>query len=46
MLRSFRDTTPSIGNPVTQKRALTEREIKYLVYVADHYILLTEDYRG
>ena len=33
-----------LGNPVTQKRALTEREIEYLSYVADHYVLLTQHY--
>jgi len=33
-----------LGNPVTQKRPLTEREIEYLAYVAQHYILLTEHY--
>ena len=33
-----------LGNPVTQKRALTDGEIEYLSYVANHYILLTEHY--
>jgi len=33
-----------LGNPVIKKRALTEREIEYLSYVADHYRLLSEDY--
>ena len=32
------------GNPAVQKRALTENELKYLSYVADHYTLLTQDY--
>jgi carbonic anhydrase/acetyltransferase-like protein (isoleucine patch superfamily) len=35
-----------LGNPVAQKRPLTEREIEYLAYVADHYILLKDHYRG
>ena len=35
-----------LGNPVTQKRTLTEREIEYLSYVAGHYVLLSRDYRG
>jgi len=35
-----------LGNPVVQKRPLGEREIEYLAYVADHYILLKDDYRG
>ncbi len=33
-----------LGNPVTRKRELSEREIKYLSYVAEHYRLLTEEY--
>ena len=33
-----------LGNPVVQKRALTEREIEYLAYVANHYVLLKENY--
>ena len=33
-----------LGNPVTRKRALTEREIESLSYVADHYVLLTQHY--
>ncbi len=33
-----------LGNPATQKRALTEREIEYLSYVAEHYVLLSRDY--
>jgi len=33
-----------LGNPATQKRALTESEIKYLSYVTDHYTLLTQHY--
>jgi carbonic anhydrase/acetyltransferase-like protein (isoleucine patch superfamily) len=32
------------GNPAIQKRALTKAEIKYLSYVADHYILLKQHY--
>ena len=32
------------GNPVVQKRALTEDELGYLSYVSDHYTLLTQDY--
>lgn len=32
------------GNPATRKRALTEDEIAYLSYVADHYILLKQHY--
>ena len=33
-----------LGNPVQQKRALTEREIEYLAYVANHYVLLKDNY--
>ena len=33
-----------LGTPAMHKRALTEREIEYLSYVAEHYILLTQDY--
>jgi len=33
-----------LGNPVTRKRELSEREIEYLSYVAEHYRLLTEHY--
>ncbi len=33
-----------LGNPVTRKRELSEREIEYLSYVAEHYRLLTEEY--
>ncbi len=33
-----------LGNPVRQKRPLSEKEIEYLSYVADHYVLLTQNY--
>ena len=33
-----------LGNPVTRKRELSEREIEYLSYVAEHYRLLSENY--
>ncbi len=33
-----------LGNPVTRKRTLTEREFEYLGYVADHYVLLKQNY--
>ncbi len=33
-----------LGNPVVQKRPLTEKEIEYLSYVADHYVLLKQNY--
>jgi carbonic anhydrase/acetyltransferase-like protein (isoleucine patch superfamily) len=33
-----------LGNPVVQKRPLSEREIEFLSYVADHYILLKQSY--
>ena len=32
------------GNPVVQRRMLTEDELGYLSYVANHYTLLTNDY--
>jgi carbonic anhydrase/acetyltransferase-like protein (isoleucine patch superfamily) len=32
------------GNPAIRKRALSEAEIEYLSYVADHYILLKQHY--
>ena len=31
-------------NPAVQKRALSEKEIEYLSYVADHYVLLKQNY--
>lgn len=33
-----------LGNPAVRKRALTEKEIEYLSYVANHYVLLKENY--
>ncbi len=33
-----------LGNPVVKKRALSEREIEYLAYVAKHYVLLKQNY--
>jgi len=33
-----------LGNPAVQKRALSEKEIEYLSYVADHYVLLKQNY--
>jgi carbonic anhydrase/acetyltransferase-like protein (isoleucine patch superfamily) len=33
-----------LGNPVQQKRPLTEREIEFLSYVAKHYVLMKESY--
>ena len=32
------------GNPVVQKRPLSEREIEFLSYVAGHYVLMKESY--
>jgi carbonic anhydrase/acetyltransferase-like protein (isoleucine patch superfamily) len=32
------------GNPVVQKRPLSEREIEFLSYVAGHYVLIKESY--
>jgi len=32
------------GNPAVQKRPLAERELEYLAYVADHYVLLSQKY--
>jgi carbonic anhydrase/acetyltransferase-like protein (isoleucine patch superfamily) len=32
------------GNPVQQKRTLTEREIEFLSYVSGHYVLMKESY--
>ncbi len=34
-----------LGNPVQQKRKLSESEIEYLTYVADHYVSLKQQYR-
>ncbi len=34
-----------LGNPARQKRALTEREIEYLDYVAGHYVRVKDAYR-
>jgi len=33
-----------LGNPVKQKRLLSEREIEFLSYVAGHYVLMKESY--
>ncbi len=33
-----------LGNPVEQKRPLTDREIEFLSYVSEHYVLLKESY--
>lgn len=33
-----------LGNPALQKRALSDKEIDYLSYVADHYVLLKQNY--
>ncbi|HUV21996.1 MAG TPA: gamma carbonic anhydrase family protein [Gammaproteobacteria bacterium] len=33
-----------LGNPVVQKRPLSEREIEFLSYVAEHYVLMKESY--
>jgi carbonic anhydrase/acetyltransferase-like protein (isoleucine patch superfamily) len=33
-----------LGNPVVQKRPLTEREIEFLSYVSEHYVLMKESY--
>ena len=33
-----------LGNPVVQKRPLTDREIEFLTYVSEHYVLLKESY--
>ena len=32
------------GNPVVQKRPLSEREIEFLSYVSEHYVLMKESY--
>lgn len=34
-----------LGNPARPKRALSERELEYFEYVANHYARLKEDYR-
>ncbi len=34
-----------LGNPVQQKRLLTDREIEFFAYVAEHYVKLARDYR-
>ena len=33
-----------LGNPVVQKRPLSEREIEFLSYVSEHYVLMKESY--
>jgi len=33
-----------LGNPARQKRRLSDREIEYLSYVAQHYVSLSADY--
>jgi len=34
-----------LGNPVQQKRPLSDREIEYFAYVAQHYVKMIEHYR-
>ena len=34
-----------LGNPAQKKRPLSERELDYLIYVADHYVAMQENYR-
>ena len=34
-----------LGNPVQQKRKLSESEIEYLTYAADHYVSLKQQHR-
>ena len=34
-----------LGNPVRQKRALSDREIEYFAYAAAHYVKLAGEYR-
>jgi carbonic anhydrase/acetyltransferase-like protein (isoleucine patch superfamily) len=33
-----------LGNPVVQKRLLSERELEFLSYVSEHYVLMKESY--
>jgi carbonic anhydrase/acetyltransferase-like protein (isoleucine patch superfamily) len=33
-----------LGNPAVQKRPLNDREIEFLSYVAEHYVLLKQSY--
>ncbi len=35
-----------LGNPAQQKRPLSERELDYLIYVAEHYVTMSEKYRN
>ena len=35
-----------LGNPAQQKRPLSERELEYFAYVAEHYVKLQDSYRG
>ncbi|HKJ53960.1 MAG TPA: gamma carbonic anhydrase family protein [Gammaproteobacteria bacterium] len=35
-----------LGNPVQQKRPLSEREFEYFAYVAKHYVAMIEHYRA
>ena len=35
-----------LGNPAQQKRPLSESELDYFTYVAEHYVKLQNDYRG
>ena len=35
-----------LGNPAVKKRPLSQSETEYLTYVAKHYILLKQHYRG
>ncbi len=34
-----------LGNPVKQKRPLSDREIEFFAYVSEHYVKLARDYR-
>ena len=35
-----------LGNPAQQKRRLSEREIDYLAYVAEHYVRQSQEYQS
>ena len=35
-----------LGNPVQQKRPLSDRELDYFAYVAKHYVAMIEHYQG
>ncbi|MDD9950647.1 MAG: gamma carbonic anhydrase family protein [Zetaproteobacteria bacterium] len=43
--KKYPDHSLILGSPATVKRKLTDKEIEYLIWSADHYVKLGEEYR-